>query len=138
MRVVDVHVDFFYAADHVVDGLEAKLGHVLAHLLRDKEEEVDDVLGRAGEARAEHGVLRGDADSAGVEVAFAHHDAAHGDERHGGETEFLGAEQGGDYHVAAGLELAVGLHADAAAQVVEHQHLLRLCEAEFPRAGRRA
>ena len=42
-------------------------------------------------------------------------------------------EQRGDRDVAAGLELAVGLDVDAAAQIVHHQHLLRLGEAEFPR-----
>ena len=65
-------------------------------------------------------------------MALAHHDAAHGNERHGGETELLGAEQGGDGHVAAGLELTVDLHADAAAEVVDHEHLLGLGEAELP------
>ena len=47
-------------------------------------------------------------------------------------------EQRGDHDVAAGLQLTVGLDADAAAQVVQHQHLLRLGEAELPRACRRA
>ena len=37
-----------------------------------------------------------------------------------------------DHDVAAGLQLAVGLHDDAVAQVVQHQHLLRLGEAELP------
>ncbi len=54
------------------------------------------------------------------------------DQRRGGEAELLGAQQRGDGHVAAGLQLAVGLHADAAAQVVHHQHLLRFGEAQFP------
>ena len=36
-------------------------------------------------------------------------------------------------HVAAGLELSVDLDDDAVAEVVEHQHLLRLGEAELPR-----
>ena len=54
------------------------------------------------------------------------------DQRRGGEAELLGAEQRGDHDVAAGLQLAVGLHDDAAAQVVEHQHLLRLGQAELP------
>jgi len=44
-------IDFVDAANHFVDGAEAELGHVLAHLLGDEEEEVDDVLGLAGEAR---------------------------------------------------------------------------------------
>ena len=105
---------------------------MLAHLLGDEEEEVDHVLGLAGKARAQHRVLRGDADRAGVQVALAHHDAAHGDQRHGGKAELLGAEQGGDHHIAAGLQLAVGLHADAAAQVVEQQHLLGFSQAELP------
>jgi hypothetical protein len=48
-------VDLVHAAHHFVDGAEAELGHVLAHLLGDEEEEVDDVLGLAGEAGAQHG-----------------------------------------------------------------------------------
>ena len=125
-------VDLFDAADHLIHGAEAELGHVLAHLLGDEEEEVDDVLGRACEARAQNRVLGGDADGAGIQVALAHHDAAHGDEGHCGEAEFFRAEQGGDDDIAAGLQLAVGLHADAAAQIVEQQDLLRFREAEFP------
>ena len=34
--------------------------------------------------------------------------------------------------VAAGLQLAVGLHADAAAQIVQQQHLLRFGQSQFP------
>ena len=38
--------------------------------------------------------------------------------------------------VAAGLQLAVGLDDDAAAQIVQHERLVRLGEAEFPRQAR--
>jgi hypothetical protein len=38
-------VEHVHAAHHLVEGAEAQLGHVLAHLLGDEEEEVDDVLG---------------------------------------------------------------------------------------------
>ena len=131
-------VDLVDAADHFVDGAEAELGHVLAHLFGNEEEEVDDVLRLALEARAQHGVLRGDADRAGVQVALAHHDAAHGDERRGGKAEFFRAKQRGDHDVAAGLQLAVGLHADAAAQIVQQQHLLGFSEAKLPGQGRHA
>ena len=75
--IVNVHVDLFHVADHFVDATEAKLGHVLAHLLGDEEEEVDDVLRCAGEALAQNGILGGDADRAGIQVALAHHNAAH-------------------------------------------------------------
>ena len=64
---------------------------------------------------AQRRVLRGDADRAGVQVALAHHDAAHGDQRHGGKTELLGAQQRSDGDVASGLQLAVSLYAHAAA-----------------------
>jgi hypothetical protein len=39
-------------------------------------------------------------------------------------------------NVTSGLELTVGLDADAPAQIVHHQNLLRLGEAEFPRRAR--
>ncbi len=55
-------IDFVHAAHHFIHGAEAKFGHVLAHLLGDEEEEVDDVLGLAFKARAQNRVLRGDAD----------------------------------------------------------------------------
>ena len=89
---------------------DAERGHQLPGLLGDEEEEVDDVLGLAGEALAQLRVLRRDADRAGVQVADAHHDAARRDQRRGGEAELVGAEQRGDDDVAAGLQLAVRLH----------------------------
>ena len=103
---------------------------------RDELEEVDDELRLAGEPLAQLGVLRGDADRAGVEVADAHHDAAGHHQRRGREAELLGAEQRGDDDVAAGLELAVGLHDDPVAQPVEQQRLLGLGQAELPGAAR--
>lgn len=113
-----------------------RLGEDLADFLGDELEEVDDVLGLAGEPVAQDGVLGGDADRAGVQVADAHHDAAGHDERRGRETELLGAQQCGDDDVAAGLQLAVGLYDDAVAQAVEQQGLLGLGEAELPGAAR--
>ena len=48
------------------------------------------------------------------------------------EAELLGPEQRGDDHVAAGLQLAVGLDDDPVAELVEHERLLRLGQAELP------
>ena len=92
-----------------------------------------DVRGIAGEFFAQFGILRRHADRAGVQMANAHHDATERHQRRGGKTKFLRAEQRGDDHVAAGLQLAVGLHGDAAAQIVQHQGLVRFGQAEFPR-----
>ncbi len=106
---------------------------ICAGFFGDHEQVVDDVLRLAGELLAQHRILRGDADRAGVEVALAHHDAAERDQRRGGEAELLGAEHRGDHDVAAGLEAAVGLQHDAAAEVVQHQRLVRFGDAELPR-----
>jgi hypothetical protein len=65
------------AADHLVDAAEAELRHDLAQVLGDEAHEVHDVLRLAGEFLAQLRILRRHADRAGVEVAHAHHDAAH-------------------------------------------------------------
>ena len=52
-------------------------------------------------------------------MALAHHDAAHSNQRRGGESEFFCSQQCGDNNIAPGLQFAVGLHADTAAQVIK-------------------
>ena len=131
-------VEHLHLADHLVEMAIAELGHQLAHFLGDEEEVVDDVLGLAGEAGAQHRVLRRDADRTGVEVALAHHHAAGRDQRRGGEAELVGAEQGADHDVAAGADAAIDLHRDTAAQLVGDQRLVRFGKADFPRASRHA
>src|SRR5689334_454628 len=124
------------ATDHVVQSLKAELGENLTHLLSDEKEIVHYMLGLTGEPRAQLRVLRRDANRARIEVALAHHDAAFDDERRRRESEFIRAEHRGDDDVPPGLELTVGLHAHAAAQVVHYQCLLRLGEAELPGRAR--
>ena len=132
MRDGLVLVEPFGDADEFVVGTQAHGGQKLAHFLGHEEEEVDDMLRLALEALAQFGVLGGHADRAGVQMALAHHDAARGDQRRGGEADLVGAEQGGDHHVAAGADAAVGLHRDAAAQIVGDQGLLGFGEADLP------
>ncbi len=121
------------AADQLVEGADAQLRHDLAHFLGHEEEVVHHVLGLARELLAQHRILRRHTHRTGVQVALAHHDAALDHQRRGGEAEFIRAQQCADHDVAAGLHLAVGLHADAVAQAVEHQRLLRLGQAQLPR-----
>ena len=130
------HIQLADLPNHLVEGAKAKLRHQFAHFLGNEEEEVDDVLRRAGEALAQHRVLRRHADRAGVQMTLAHHDAAGGDQRRGGEAELVGPQQRADHHVPAGAQTAIDLHRDAAAQAVQHQGLLRLRQADFPRASR--
>ena len=122
----------------VPDGLghrpEAERGEKLAALLGDVVEEGLDELRLPGEMLAELRVLGRDADGAGVEVADAHHHAPGDDERGGREAELLGSEQRGHDHVPPCLQLAVDLHRDAVPETVAEQGLLRLGQAELPRA----
>src|SRR6478736_10501396 len=57
-------------ADHLGEAAEAERRHIFPHFLGNEEEEVDDVLWLALEARAQHRVLGGDADRAGVEMTL--------------------------------------------------------------------
>ena len=127
------HVEFFDVPYHLVEAAEAKLRHQLAHFLGDKEEEIDHVLRLAGELLAQHRVLRGDTDRTGVEMTLAHHDAAGGDQRRGGEAELIGTQQRADNHITAGAQSAIDLHRDAATQTVQHKRLLCLRKADLPR-----
>ena len=69
-------------------------------------------------------------------MALAGHVAADRDQRRAVPKPNSSApEQRRDDDVAAGLEAAVGAQPDAAAQAVEDQHLLRLGQAELPRAA---
>ena len=90
----------------------------------------------AGVAGAQFRVLRGDALRARVLLACAHHHAAFDHQGRGGESELLGAQQRGDHHVAARLELAVALHGHARTQAVEHERLLGFGQADLPRRAR--
>ena len=120
-------------ADGLLQRTETELGKQFAHFLGDVHEEVDDRFRLALEPGAQLGILGGDALRAGVLLARAHHDAALDHKRRGGEAEFLGTEQRGDDHVAAGLELAVALNDDAGAQTVQNQRLLGFGQADLPR-----
>ena len=95
--------------DHLVDGAEAQARHDLTQLLGNKEHKVLNVLGLAAEAATQATVLRGNAGRAGILLAVALHEAAHGDERHGRKAKLLGTQQAGDGDVGAVHELAIGL-----------------------------
>ena len=138
LPVVDAapHVEEIGPADQVLELAHAELRHQLAHFLGHEEEIVDDMLGLSREFPAQLRILRRDADRARVEVALPHHDAALDDERRRREAELVGAEHRADDDVAAGLDLAVHLHRDAAAEPVQHQRLLRLGETQLPRRAR--
>ena len=85
---------------------------------------------------AQRRVLGGHTHRAGVQVAFAHHDAALDHQGCSSETEFIGTQQGTNRHIAAGFHLTVGLHPNATAQTIHHQGLLGFGQADFPRAAR--
>ena len=135
MRQRTIHIQHLSVADGFLEASETKLGEVLAHLLGDELEEVDDVLSLAGEAPPQFRVLRGDPDRAGVKVAGAHHDAALDNKRSGCEAELLRTEQGANDDVAAGLQLAIHLQHHPVSQAIEHERLLGLSQTKLPRCA---
>src|SRR5688572_30225496 len=86
-------------ANQLIELAHAKSCHQLAHFLSDEEEVVDNVLGFTLKLLSQSRILGRDADRAGVEMAFAHHDAAGGYQRCGGKAEFIGAQQRADHDV---------------------------------------
>ena len=123
------HVD---AANHLIHPAEAEAGHDGPDLPRHKEEEINDVFRLTLKLRAQLWILGGDADGAGIEMALAHHDAAEGYQGRSGEAEFLSAQQGRDCDITTGGKFAIRLQANAAAQIIHDQNLLRFGEAQFP------
>ena len=127
-----VHLEQVAAANHVLEPADPERGHHLPDLLGDQHEVVDDLLRRSAEPPSQLRILGGDADGAGVQVADAHHDAAHGDQGRCGEAELVRAQQRSDDHVATGSHAAVDLDRDPGAQVVEEQRLLCLGQPDLP------
>mmetsp|Transcript_28114 Transcript_28114/g.71895 ORF Transcript_28114/g.71895 Transcript_28114/m.71895 type:complete len:417 (+) Transcript_28114:883-2133(+) len=124
------------AADELVERRVAEAGEDRAHLLRRVQEEVERVRRHADKLFAQLLLLRGDADGAVVGVADARDDAADGDHRDRAEAELVGAEERAHDDVVPRLEAAVDAQHDAVAQAVEDELLVRLGEAELPRAAR--
>src|SRR4029077_10967771 len=62
VRDCRIHFEHIDAANHLIDGTEAHFRHVLANLLGEEEEEIDDMLGLALEFLPKDGILRGNAD----------------------------------------------------------------------------
>ena len=126
-------IEHLHLSDHLVESAIAHLGHEFADFLGNKEEIIDDMLGLAPETLAQHRILSGHANRAGVEMAFTHHHAAGGDQRRRGEAEFIGAKERADHNVAAGADAAIDLHRDAAAQPICDQRLMGFGKSDFPR-----
>ena len=78
------------------------------------------VLGLAAEAATQTAVLCSDAGRAGVLLAVALHEAAHGDERHGRKTKLLGTQHRHQYDIPSGFQLSVCLQADLSPEAVHH------------------
>ena len=123
-------------AHQFVHRTRTQLGHDAAQLLRDEEHEALHVFRLSGKLFAQLGVLGGNAEGAGAQMAHAHHTAAHGDQRRGGKAEFLRAQQQGDGHVMAAHQLAVGFQGHTLAQTVAAEYLMGLGQTDFPGQAR--
>ena len=117
---------------HLVDRAESQLSHDLSQILSDEAQEVHDIGRVTHEALPQFGILCRHADRARIQMTDPHHDAAHRHEPRRRKPEFFGAEETGDRHVPAGLELPVRLNHDAASEIVEHERLMCFRQPELP------
>ena len=97
------------ATYHVVDTLEAQLGHDFTSILCHHKQIVDHVFGFTGKLGSEFWVLSGYANGASVQVAFPHHNAAQSDQGSCRKAKLLSPKQRGHHNVATCFETAVGL-----------------------------
>ena len=81
-----------YAPLHFINAPHAKLRHVLPQLFSHKVEVVHHMLRLPLEPPAQLRILGCDTHRAGVQMAFAHHDAAHCNERHCCKAKLLRAQ----------------------------------------------
>jgi len=101
------------APHKVFNRANAQFCHNLAQLFGNIHHKVYNVFGLAAETLSKLRVLRGNTAGAGIKVAHAHHNAAHGNQRRGCKAEFLRAQNGGNRYVSAAHKLAVGFKYNA-------------------------
>ncbi|MNQ98549.1 hypothetical protein D3C85_1142450 [compost metagenome] len=124
------------ASNHLFNRAEAKLCHHFADIVRDEGHEVHNMLRIPSKFLAKLRILRSDPNRTSIQVADAHHHAADRNERCRCEAKLLGTEQGSYDNVAPCHQLAVRLNGNTAAQVVQHECLMRLRQTELPRQSR--
>ena len=73
------------------------------------EEVVHNMLGQAREFFTKLGILGGDADRAGVQMAFPHHDAPERNQGGRGEAELFSSKKSGNRYIPPSLELSICL-----------------------------
>jgi hypothetical protein len=130
---VVAHLEDFDMSNHLVDGAETKLCHDGSKLVGNIVEEVDNMFGSTGELLSELRVLSGDTNRAGVQMALAHKDTAHGDKRSSGKAPFLSTKETSKGNITTSLELSISLDNDTTTKIVEDQSLVSLSQTQLPR-----
>ena len=82
----------FRMSHDIIQMSESHLGEILANLLSQEGEIVDEVFIAADEMLAKLRILCGDPHRTGVEVTFAHHHTAKDDQGGGAETKLLSTQ----------------------------------------------
>jgi hypothetical protein len=119
--------------NHLVDGSETELGHDGSELVGNIVEEVDDVLGSSSELLAKLRILGSDTNRASVQMALAHEDTAHSDERSGSKAPFFSTKQTSQGNITTSLELAISLDNNTTTKIVKYQSLVSLSQTQLPR-----
>ena len=125
-------LDFIHPPNHLIDRAEAQPGHMLPHVLGNEVHEIDYMRRITRKPLAQFRVLGRHTHWAGIQMTHPHHDTANGHQRCRGKAKLLCSKERCHNHIASGFELAIRLHRNAAAQVVQHQRLMCLRQAQLP------
>ena len=109
----------FCASYHFIDGAESKPGHDLANFFGDSIEIVDDIFGLSFEFSTKPFVECCDTNRAVVQMALAHINTSHRNQRGSAEVIFFSAEECGVDNVFSGAHAAIGSQGHSIAKLIE-------------------
>ena len=120
------------ASHQFIHRTDSQLSHILPQFLGNEIHEIDHVFRFSLKTLPKLRILRCNAHRTRVQVADAHHHAAHGYERCCRKPKLLGAQHAGNRHIAACHQLAVGLQNHFIAQTIHDQSLMRFRHSQLP------
>ena len=133
---VFLHLQKVSASYQLINRVRTQLRHDAAQLLCNEQHKAFNIFGLADKFFAQLGVLSCDAKGTGAQMTYAHHAAAHGDQRSGCKAEFLCAQQQRNRNVMAAHQLAIRFKGDALTQTIPAKNLMCFRKTDFPGKSR--
>ena len=120
-------------SNHFIDSSKTQLGHQFSEFFCNKKEIVDDVFRLSSKLFAQFRILSGNTNRTGIEVTFAHHNAANCNQWNCRKTILFRTQQSSNRHVPSSFKLSINLQTYPSTHMIQHQCLLSLGKPQFPR-----